>query len=114
MSKEREDAMDAASWGTLWKSNPKIKKKACKNQAFTSIRSWDDSSNEEENHHKRRGRKHSSSSTSHVCLMALGNKKPIPSDSDNNSDSDDELPSYDNLCKKILNMLKVALVNKRS
>ena len=39
------------------KSTPKTKKKACKNQALTSIRSWDDSSSEEEPHHKRRGHK---------------------------------------------------------
>ena len=99
MSKEREDAMYAASWGTLWKfiqknPTPKTKKKACKNQALTSIRSWDDSSSEED-HHKRQGHKHSSSSTSRVCLMAQGNKKPIPIDSDN--DSDDELSSYDEI-----------------
>ena len=37
------------------KPTPKIKKKACKNQALTSIRSWDDSSSEEEDHHKREG-----------------------------------------------------------
>ena len=73
------------------KTTPKTKKKACKDKALTSIRSWDDSSSEEEDHHKRRGHKHSSSSTSRVCLMARGNKKPIPSDSDN--DSDDELSS---------------------
>ena len=30
------------------KSTPKTKKKACKNQSLTSIRSWDDSSSEEE------------------------------------------------------------------
>ena len=69
------------------KPTPKTKKKACKDKALTSIRSWDDSSSEEEDHHKRRGYKHSSSSTSWVCLMARGNKKSIPSDSDNNSDS---------------------------
>ena len=51
------------------KPTPKAKK-ACKNKALTSIRSWDDSSSEEENHHKRRGHKHSSSSSSRVCLMA--------------------------------------------
>ena len=33
------------------KPTPKIKKKACKDKALTSIRSWDDSS-EEEDHHK--------------------------------------------------------------
>ena len=52
------------------KPTPKTKKKACKNQALTSIRSWDDSSSEEEHHHKRQGRKHSSSSSSRMCLMA--------------------------------------------
>ena len=35
------------------KPTPKTKKKACKNQALTSIRSWDDSLSEEEHHHKR-------------------------------------------------------------
>ena len=117
MSKEREDATDAARWGTLWKfvnkPTPKTKKKACKDKALTSIRSWDDSSSKED-HHKRRSHKHSSSSSSRVCLMAQGNKDSIPSDSDNDSDSDDELPSYEQLMQKILNMLKVALVNKRS
>ena len=46
--------------------------------------------------------------------MARGNKKSIPSDSDNDSDSDDELPFMMKLCKKILTLLKFALVNKRS
>ena len=35
------------------KPTPKTKKKACKNQSLTSIRSWDNSSSEEEHHHKR-------------------------------------------------------------
>jgi hypothetical protein len=52
------------------KSTPKTKKKACKDKALTSIRSWDDSSSEEEAQHKTSDRKHSSSSTSHVSLMA--------------------------------------------
>ena len=39
--------------------------------------------------------------------MARGNKKPISSDSDNNSDSDDELPSYDEIVKENLNFAKV-------
>ena len=51
-----------------------------------------------------RGHKHSSSSTSRVCLMARGNKKPIPSNSDN--DSDDEL-SYDKIVQQNLNFAKV-------
>ena len=38
--------------------------------------------------------------------MAQGNKKPIPSDSDNNSDSDDDLP-YDKIVQKNLNFAKV-------
>jgi FtsZ-binding cell division protein ZapB len=83
------------------KPTPKTKKKACKNKALTSIRSWDDSSSEEEDHHKRRRHKHSSSSTSCVCRMARGNKKPIPSD----SDSDDELPSYDEIVEENLNFV---------
>ena len=111
MSKEREDAMDAASWeGCPNKPTPKTKKKACKNQALTSIRSCDDSSSEEKHHHKRRGHKHLSSSSSRMCLMARGNE----SSSSSESDSDDEMPSLNDLCKKILNMLKVVLVNKRS
>jgi hypothetical protein len=52
------------------KTTPKTKRKACKDKALTSIRSWDDSSSEEEDHHKRRGHKHSSSNSSRVCLMA--------------------------------------------
>ena len=40
------------------KTAPKTKKKACKDKALTSIRSWDNSSTEEEDHHKRRGHKH--------------------------------------------------------
>ena len=52
------------------KTTPKTKKKACKDKAITSIRSWDDSSSEEEDHHKRCGHRHSSSSTSRVCLVA--------------------------------------------
>ena len=80
--------------GSLSKqATPKIKKKACKNQALTSIRSWDDSSSEEEDHHKRRGYKHSSSSSSRVYLMARGNE----SSSSSESDSDDEMPSYDKI-----------------
>ena len=39
--------------------------------------------------------------------MARGNKKSIPSDSDNNSDSDDELPSYDEIVQENLNFAKV-------
>ena len=75
MSKEREDAMDAASWGTLWKfvqtsPHPRQKKKVCKNKALTSIRSCDDSSSEEEAQYKRHGHKHSSSRSSRMCLMA--------------------------------------------
>ena len=46
-------------------------------------------------------------STSRVCLMARGNKKSIPNDSDNNSDSDDELPSYDEIVQENLNFAKV-------
>ena len=89
--------MDAVSWGILWKfvqtsSHPR-QKKACKNEALTSIRSWDDSLSEEEHHHKRRGHKHSSSSSSRVCLMAQGNE----SSSSSESDSDDEIPSYDEI-----------------
>ena len=91
------------------KPTPKAKKKACKNKALTSIRSWDDSSSEED-HHKRRGRKHSSSSSSHMCLMARGNERSSSSE----SDSDDEMPSYDEIMQKILTLLKFALVNKRS
>ena len=88
------------------KPTPKTKKKACKDKALTSIRSWDDSSSEEEDHHKRRGYKHSLLSTSRVCLMARGNKKSIPSDSDNNSDSDDVLPSYEQLVQENLKYAK--------
>ena len=96
------------------KPTPKTKKKACKDKALTSIRSWDDSSSEEDDHHKRRGHKHSSSSTSRVCLMARGNKSlslvivtimVIV------------MMSYllmMKLCNKILTLLKFALVNKRS
>ena len=61
------------------KATPKTKKKACKNKALTSIKSWDDSSSEED-HHKRRGRKHSSSSSSRVCLMARGNESSSSSE----------------------------------
>ena len=39
--------------------------------------------------------------------MAQGNKKSIPSNSDNNSDSDDELPSYDEIMQQNLNFAKV-------
>ena len=39
--------------------------------------------------------------------MARGNKKSIPSDSDNNSDSDDGLPSYDEIMQENLNFAKV-------
>ena len=79
------------------------KKKACKNQALTLIRSWDDSSSEEEPYHKRQGRKQSSSSSSRVCLMARGNK----SSSSSESDSDDEMPSYDEIVQQNLNYAKV-------
>ena len=37
--------------------------------------------------------------------MARGNKKPIPNDRDN--DSDDELPSYDEIVQENLNFDKV-------
>ena len=85
------------------KPTPKIKKKACKNQAFTSIRSWGDSSSEQEDHNKRRGHKHSSSRSSHVCLMARGNE----SSSSSESDSDDDLPSYDKIVQQNLKYAKV-------
>ena len=43
MSKEKKDAMDAVSWGTLWKfvqtSPHPRQKKACKDKSLTSIRS---------------------------------------------------------------------------
>ena len=39
--------------------------------------------------------------------MARGNKKSIPSDSDNDSDNDDELPSYDKIMQQNLNFTKV-------
>ena len=82
---------------------PKTKKKTCKNQALTSIRSWDDSSSEEKHHHKRRGRKNSSSSSSHMCLMARGNE----SSSSSEIDSNDEMPSYDEIVQQNLNYAKV-------
>ena len=58
MSKERKDVMDAVTKGTLLKfvqtsPHPRQRKKACKDKALTSIRSWDDSLREEEYHHKR-------------------------------------------------------------
>jgi hypothetical protein len=84
------------------KTTPKTKKKACKDKALTSVRSWDDSSSEED-HHKRRGRKHSSSSSSRVCLMAQGNE----SSSSGESDSDDEMPSLSELVQENLKYAKV-------
>ena len=39
--------------------------------------------------------------------MAWGNKRLIPSDSDNHSDNDDELPSYDKIVRENLNFAKV-------
>ena len=39
--------------------------------------------------------------------MARGNKKSISSDNDNNSDSDDELPSYDEIVQENFNFAKV-------
>ena len=39
--------------------------------------------------------------------MAWGNKKSIPSDSDNDSNSDDELPSYDEIVQENLKFAKV-------
>ena len=39
--------------------------------------------------------------------MARGNKKPIPSDSDNDSGSDDELLSYDEILQENLKFAKV-------
>ena len=39
--------------------------------------------------------------------MARGNKKSIPSDSDNNSDSNDELPSHDEIVQENHNFAKV-------
>ena len=72
-------------------------------QGVTSIKSWDDSSSEEKHHHKRRGRKHSSSSSSRMCLMARGNK----SSSSSESDSDNEMPSYDEIVQQNLNYAKV-------
>ena len=91
------------------KPTPKTKK-VCKNQALTSIRSWDYSSSEEEHHHKRRGRKHSSSSSSRVCLMARGNK----SSSSSESDSDDEMPSYDEIVQQNLNYAKVCTSQQKN
>ena len=39
--------------------------------------------------------------------MARGNKKSILSDSDNDRDSDDDLPSYDEIVQENLNFAKV-------
>ena len=39
--------------------------------------------------------------------MARGNKKSIPSDIDNNSDSNDELPSYVQLVQENLKYAKI-------
>ena len=94
----------------LDKPAPKTKKKACKDKALTSIRSWDDSLSEEEDHHKRRGHKRSSSSSSRVCLMARGNE----SSSSSESDSDDEMPSYDEIVQQNLNYAKVCTSQQRS
>jgi hypothetical protein len=87
------------------KPTPKIKKKACKDKALTSTRSWDGSSSEEEDHHKRRRNKHSSTSSSHTCLMAQGNKSSSSS-SENDSDCNDELPSYKQLVQENLKYAK--------
>ena len=93
-----------ALYGSLSKqAHTQEKKKACKNQALTSIRSWNDSSSEEEHHHKRRGRKHSSSSSSRMSLMARGNKRSSSSE----SNSDDEMPSYDEIVQQNLKYAKV-------
>ena len=92
------------------KPTPKTKKKACKNQALTSIRSWDDSSSEEEHHHKRRD-----PSTHHQALLVCALWHEVTK----------VHPLVRvivmmkcllliNLCKKILNMLRLALYNKRS
>jgi hypothetical protein len=91
------------------KTTPKTKKKACKDKALTSIRSWDDSSSEEEDHHKRRGHKHSSSSSSRVCLMAQGNE----SSSSSESDSDDEMPSLNELVQENLKYAKICTNQKK-
>ena len=45
-----------------------------------------------------------------VCLMARGNK----SSSSSESDSDYEMPSYDEIVQQNLIMLKFALVDKRN
>ena len=45
--------------------------------------------------------------------MAWGNKKFIPSDSDNNSDSDDELPFYDEIVQENLNFAKVCISQQK-
>ena len=86
----------------LNKPIPKTKKKACKDKALTSIRSWDDSSSGEENHHKRRGHKHSSSSSSRMCLMAWDNE----SSSFSESESDDKMPSLNELVQENLKYAK--------
>jgi hypothetical protein len=85
------------------KPTPKTKKKArkAKHQALTTIKTWDDSSSEDEAQYKRSSHKHSSSSTSHVCLMARGNE------SSSSSDSDGELPSYEQLVQQNLNYAKI-------
>ena len=44
--------------------------------------------------------------------MARGNKKSIPSDSDN--DSDDELPSYDEIVQENLNFAKVCTSQQKA
>ena len=42
-----------------------------------------------------------------MCLMARGNESSSSSESDNNSDSGDELPSYDEIVQENLNFAKV-------
>jgi hypothetical protein len=85
------------------KSTSKTRRKACKDKALTSLRSWDDSSSEDEVQLKRRGHKHSSSSSSRVCLMAQDNESSFSSE----SDSDDEMPSLNELVQENLKYTKI-------
>lgn len=92
------------------KPTPKTrKKKASKNKALTSIKSWDDSSSEDKAQHKRGGRKHSSSSSSCVCLMAQGNE----SSSSCESDSDDDMPSMNELVQDNIKYAKICTSQQR-
>ena len=110
-SKGRNDAMDAAREGTLWKivqtsPHARPRRRQEKQKAKPSQQSRLGMVHHDDEAQHKRGNDKSSSSCSYVCLKARGNK------SSSESENDDDLPSLNELVKANV-VLSFALANKR-